>query len=161
MSIDWLGVAVWGFWATAAMTFLESAGRWLNVTTMSTPVILGTFVTPERDRATLLGTAFHFVLGWIFASLYALEFAAIGRATWWIGALTGAAHALVMFGIVFPALPAVHRHMAGPHAPPSPRRALQAPGFLALNYGRHTIFLSMFSHACFGAILGALYDTPS
>ncbi|MBI4512523.1 MAG: hypothetical protein HY702_00295 [Gemmatimonadetes bacterium] len=37
------------------------------------------------------------------------------------------------------------------------RRALEPPGFLALNYGRQTPLLSLLAHVVYGAVLGGFY----
>jgi hypothetical protein len=158
--MNWLGIFAWGFWATAVMTIIESAGRWAGLTRMSTPVLLGTAITADRDRATFFGTLMHVAFGWIFAALYALTFLAAGAANWWLGLVLGIVHTLFMFGVVFPTLPAIHPHMASLRAPPDECRALQPPGFLALNYGRPTVLVSLVSHAAYGTLLGLLYQVP-
>lgn len=159
--MDWLGLLVWGFWAIAAMTSIEAAARWLNLTRMSTPVLLGSAVSSDRDRATLWGTLIHAGFGWTFAALYALGFLAAGSSDWWIGLLMGLGQAVFMYAVIFPALPAIHPHMASTREPPGPHDALQPPGFLALNYGRNTIIVVLVSHAVYGTLFALLYDVPS
>lgn len=156
--MDWLGIAAWGLAATAAMTVVESFGLSLGLTRMSTPVLLGTAFVSDRDRATFVGTIAHVVLGWAFALAYALLFEAAHRASWWLGAGIGIGHELFMAAVILPLLPAVHPRMASERHGPDPTRAIQPPGFLALNYGRRTLLVGFVSHAIFGAILGALYS---
>ena len=40
---------------------------------------------------------------------------------------------------------------------PEPTKALEPPGFLALNYGRRTPLVTLVAHAVYGLILGAFY----
>lgn len=156
--MDWMTIIAGGLLATTALTIVHALGMWLGLTRMSTPVILGTMVSADRDRAMFSGTLIHLVLGWIFALLYGGLFEAAGFATWWLGALLGMAHELFMLGVVVPALPAIHPRMASERQGPDPTRALQPPGFLALNYGRQTVLVGALAHLLYGGILGALYQ---
>lgn len=56
-----------------------------------------------------------------------------------------------------PLLPSVHPSMASEHRGPEPTRALEPPGFLALNYGRSTPVITVAAHVVYGIVLGALY----
>jgi hypothetical protein len=156
--MHWIGVIAGGLVATAALTIVESLGLWLGLSRMSIPIILGTMVSADRDRATFIGTIIHLLVGWAFAVLYALTFEAAGFATWWFGALLGLGHELFMLGVIMPALPAVHPRMASERQGPDPTRALEPPGFLALNYGRQTVLVGAAAHVLYGGILGALYQ---
>ena len=44
---------------------------------------------------------------------------------------------------------------------PTVNRVLQPPGFLALNYGRRTPFVTIVAHLLYGAIIGAFYHLAS
>lgn len=156
--IDWLGILAGGLMATIALTVVYALGMSMGLTRMSTPVILGTMVSADRDRAMFYGTIIHLLLGWGFALLYAAAFEAAGMATWWLGALLGVVHELFMLGIVVPALPAIHPRMASERQGPDPTRALQPPGFLGLNYGRQSVLVGTAAHILYGAILGAMYQ---
>lgn len=155
--MDWLGIFAWGLCATAAMTTIESFGPWLGVSRMSTPLLVGTMFVADRDRAMAIGVALHVALGWGFALVYAALFEAAGFATWWLGLLFGLGHALFMLAVVLPVLPAAHPRLATERHGPTPTRALQSPGFLALNYGRNTALVSLLAYGVYGLILGALY----
>jgi uncharacterized membrane protein YagU involved in acid resistance len=155
------GAMLWGFIATTVLTTLLSAGQGLGFTRMSMPFILGTMVTPDRDRAPLIGFVIHFLNGWIFAFLYASLFESLGRATWWIGAVIGLGHGLVVLLAVMPLLPGLHPRMATEYRGPEPTRALEPPGFLALNYGRRTPVLALLAHVIYGVILGIFYHPVS
>lgn len=156
--MDWLAIVAGGLLATIALSIIYTAGLWLGLSRMSTPVILGTMVSADRDRAMFYGTIMHLLLGWVFALVYAGVFEAAGMATWWLGALLGIVHELFMLGVVVPALPAIHPRMASERQGPDPTRALQPPGFLSLNYGRQSVLVGTAAHILYGAILGAIYQ---
>lgn len=156
--MDWLGILAGGLLATVALSIVYALGLWMGLTRMSTPVILGTMVSADRDRAMFYGTVMHLLLGWMFALVYAGAFEAMAMATWWLGALLGLVHELFMLGVVIPALPAIHPRMASERQGPDPTRALQPPGFLSLNYGRQSVLVGAAAHVLYGAILGAIYQ---
>lgn len=148
---------LWGFVATMVLTTLMSAAQALGFSRMSIPFMLGTMVTPNRDRAPFVGFVIHLVNGWLFALIYAAAFESLGRATWWLGGMVGLVHALAVLVAVMPLLPGLHPRMASEHRGPEPTRALEPPGFLALNYGHRTPLIALLAHVFYGAILGAFY----
>jgi hypothetical protein len=150
-------VALWGFVATIVLTTLMSAAQGLGLSRMSLPLILGTMLTPDRDRAPMLGFLVHLANGWMFAIVYALAFESWGRATWWLGAGIGLVHALAVLIAVMPVLPGFHPRMASERRGPEPTRALEPPGFLALHYGHRTPAVTIVAHLVYGAILGGFY----
>jgi hypothetical protein len=150
-------VLLWGFVATVVLSITMASSQRLGFTRMSIPFLLGTMVTPKRDRAMLLGLLLHMMNGWIFAIVYALAFESWQWATWWLGAGIGLVHVLFVLTIGMPVIPAVHPRMVSEYFGPTPNRQLQPPGFLALNYGRRTPIVALVSHLLYGAILGAFY----
>jgi hypothetical protein len=152
---SWL---LWGFVATVVLTTLLACSQGLHLTRMSIPYMLGTMLTPHRDRAVWYGILFHMANGLAFSVIYVAAFHAWGGPTWWRGALIGLVHAAFVLGVGLPALPGVHPRMAGEHAGPTVVRQLEPPGFLALNYGIQTPVSVLIAHAAFGAILGAWYQ---
>jgi hypothetical protein len=144
----------WGFGATVLLTTVLSASQGLGLTRMNLPYLLGAMVTPDRDRAKVLGIAMHLVNGWIFAIIYFGVFAATGIATWWFGAAIGLAHGAFVAMVALPALPGIHPRMARPHAGPTSERRLEPPGFFARNYGLGTGVSILAAHLVFGAALG-------
>jgi hypothetical protein len=151
---DW---ALWGFVATVVLTTLMAGSQGLGLTRMNLPYLLGTMVTPNRDRAKVVGIAIHLVNGWVFALLYLAAFHALGRVGWWFGAAIGALHALFVLAVVMPALPGMHPRMASEHQGPTGVRQLEPPGFFALHYGFQTPISVFLSHVIYGAVLGAFY----
>jgi hypothetical protein len=150
-------ILLWGFLSTLVLTATMSASQELGLSRMSIPFMLGTMLTPDRSRAMVVGFSMHFVNGWAFALLYALVFQSLGLATWWLGALGGLVHGLVVLLVLLPLLPEVHPRMATERQGPTPTRMLQPPGFLALHYGRRTPLATLFAHLAYGGILGAFY----
>lgn len=148
---------LWGFVATLVMTTIMAGSVALGFSRISLPFIIGTMVTPNRNRAPLYGILIHLVNGWAFALLYVLAFQQWGRATWWAGAAIGLVHGMAVLTVLMPVLPGLHPRMASEHYGPEPTRALEPPGFMALHYGRHTPIVTLTAHVMYGVILGAFY----
>ena len=150
-------ILLWGLLATGLLTTLLRASQALHLTRMDVPFLLGTMVTPNRDRAKVIGFVIHFLNGWWMAFLYAAFFHAFGFATWWLGALMGLAHAAFVLIVVLPLLPGGHPRMASDYHGPDPTRLLEPPGFLAMNYGYQTPLATAIAHLAYGMVLGAFY----
>jgi len=155
--VNWGGWLLWGFIATLVLTTLMAGSQGLGFTRINLPYMLGTMVTPNRDRAKLVGFFLHLLNGWIFSLIYVAAFHLWGDAAWWGGALMG----LVQAGFVLTAgmrlMPCLHPRMASEEQGPDLMRQLEPPGFLALNYGIQTPISVVIAHIVFGIILGALY----
>lgn len=156
--MNWSELLLWGFVATLVMTTAMQAAMFLGLSRMSVPMLLGTIFTADREKAAVLGFTVHLTNGWAFAVLYAVVFESLGKATWWWGALFGALHAAVILAAMMPILPGLHPRMASERQGPEPTRALEPPGFLALNYGRRTPLVTLVAHLAYGIILGAGYQ---
>lgn len=150
-------ILLWGFAATVVLTTLTLAGQSLGLTRIDIPFIIGTMVTPDRDRAKIIGYAMHLFNGWVFAIVYALFFENLHIATWWFGASIGVVQGIVVVVALLPLLPGIHPRMVSDFRGPEPTRLLEPPGFLARNYGRATPLVTILGHAIYGAILGAFY----
>ena len=150
--LEWI---VWGFGATVVLTTIMAGCQGLGLTRMSLPFLLGTLVTPDRDRARILGIAIHLVNGWVLALVYLAVFRAWGGGGLVRGALVGAAHGLFVLTVLMPAFPGLHPRMAGEHRGPALTPRLEPPGFLALHYGYQTPLTLLVAHVVYGAILGA------
>lgn len=151
---SWL---LWGFGATCVLTFILAGSQGAGLTRMNIPFMLGTVVTPDRDRAKLYGIAIHLVNGWLFSLVYIAAFHATGRFSPWFGALIGIVHAAFVLTVGLPALPGLHPRMASEHRGPSVVRVLEPPGFLGLNYGVRTPVSVLLAHVVYGALLGLFY----
>jgi hypothetical protein len=153
-AIDWGGWAVFGLVATTGLTVVMVVAQLAGRTRLDLPLLLGTVVAEDPDRARAAGFVIHLVAGQVFAVFYAAGFTALGRATWWLGALFGLAHAVVALAVIVPLLPGVHPRMASPRAGPSERAVLEPPGLFALNYGLATPAVTVIAHVAYGAVLG-------
>jgi uncharacterized membrane protein YagU involved in acid resistance len=151
------GTVLWGFVATVVLTGLMAGSQRLGLTRMNIPFMLGSMMTPNRDRAKLIGFFVHMMNGWIFASVYAAAFQSWRRATWWLGAGIGLVHALFVLTAVMPIMPSMHPRMASEDQGPTPPRQLEPPGSMAFNYGRRTPISVILAHLIYGGILGAFY----
>ena len=158
--VNWSSWLFWGFVSTVVLTTVLTGSQGLGLTRMNMPYMLGTMLTPNRDRARLYGFGLHIVAGWIFSLLYVLAFGFLHEANWWIGALIGLVHALFVLVVGVSMLPGLHPRMASEQHGPSATRELEPPGFLALNYGIRTPVSVLISHLIFGAMLGAFYAVP-
>jgi hypothetical protein len=155
--MNWPSIALWGLIATLMMSALLAIAQGVGLTRISVPFILGTMVTEDRYTAMWSGLVLHILNGWAFALLYALAFQSLGRANVWLGAIGGLLHAAFVLLVLMPLLPGLHPRMASERQGPTPTRALQPPGFLALHYGRQTPIVTVLSHIAYGAIIGAFY----
>jgi hypothetical protein len=156
--MDWAGWAVFGVAATAALTALLIAAQMAGLTRLDIPLLLGTIVTEDPDRARVAGFFLHLGFGQMFALGYALGFAVLGIATWWLGALFGLLHVAIALTVIIPLLPGVHPRLASERAGPETRTVLEPPGMLALNYGRETPLVSAVAHVMYGIVLGLLVN---
>ena len=152
--MDLPGLLLWGFAGTTILTTMLRSSQAFGLTRMDIPLVLGLFITADRDRAKAYGFAIHLLNGWLFAVVYWGFFQYLMEAGWWLGALLGALHGLFVLIIMLPALPGVHPRMATDAMGPEPTRELEPPGFLALNYGRRTPIVTFIAHMVYGAILG-------
>jgi hypothetical protein len=154
--MDWAGWALFGLLATAILTGIMIAAQLVGWTRLDLPLLLGTIVTEDPDRARVVGFFIHLGIGEGFALGYAAGFALLDTATWWLGALFALAHVAVALTILVPLLPGVHPHMATERAGPATASTLEPPGLLALNYGAETPAVTIAAHLAFGIALGLL-----
>jgi hypothetical protein len=154
--MDWAGWALFGVVATTALTGVLIAAQMAGLTRLDIPLVLGTLVTDDPDRARVAGFFLHLGVGEGFALGYAAAFALLGEASWWIGGLLGLLHGVVALTVIVPLLPGVHPRMASPRAGLRSSAALEPPGFLAVNYGPETPLVTLLAHVAFGCALGIL-----
>jgi hypothetical protein len=154
--MDWAGWALFGLIATALLTVVMIAAQLMGSTRLDLPLLLGTMVTADPDRARVVGFFMHLAIGEAFALGYAATFALLDVATWWLGALLGLLHVAVALTILVPLLPGVHPRMASARAGPSSTAVLEPPGLLASNYGSQTAAVAIAAHLVYGIALGVL-----
>lgn len=154
--MDWSGWALFGLIATAALTVVMIAAQLTGRTRLDLPLVLGTVVTEDPDRARVAGFLIHLAVGQGFALGYAATFALLDRSSWWIGGLLGALHGAVALTVIVPLLAGVHPHMASHRAGPYSTAVLEPPGLLGLNYGLETPLVTGVAHVLYGILLGIL-----
>ena len=154
--MDWSGWALFGLIATTALTAVMIAAQLGGITRLDIPLILGTLVTEDPDRARVVGFFIHLAVGQGFALGYALTFALLATATWWLGALLGLLHGVVALGVIVPVLAGVHPRMASSRAGLASTAALEPPGLFALSYGAQTPAVALAAHLAYGVLLGTL-----
>jgi hypothetical protein len=154
--MDWGGWALFGLLATALLTAAMSVSQLVGWTRLDLPLLLGTMVSADPDRARVVGFFIHLGIGEGFALGYALAFALLDTATWWLGALLGLVHVAVALTILVPLLPGVHPRMASNRAGPRSLSTLEPPGLLGLNYGAEKPAVAIGAHLLFGIALGVL-----
>lgn len=155
--MNWFDALLWGFVATVVMETVMAGSQGIGWSRISMPFLLGTILTPDRNRAYALGLAVHFVNGWVIALGYAAIFENLNSATALAGALLGALQGLFVLTAVLPFIPGVHPRMATEGHGPHSSRGLQPPGFMARNYGWRTPLVTMAAHILYGLVLGVFY----
>ncbi|HEX8770138.1 MAG TPA: hypothetical protein VF711_05145, partial [Acidimicrobiales bacterium] len=90
--MDWAGWALFGLLATTALTAVMIAAQLAGLSRLDLPLILGTLVTEDPDRARVAGFVIHLGIGQGFALGYAASFALLGQAGWCLGGLLGLLH---------------------------------------------------------------------
>lgn len=154
--MDWEGWAVFGLLATGALTAVLVLSQLGGLTRMDLPMMLGTLVVGDPDRARVVGFVIHLGIGQVFALGYGLVFTLVGHAGWLLGVGLGLLHALVALTVLVPMLPGIHPRMASTRAGPATGPALEPPGLLGLNYGRQTVAVTVMAHLAYGLALGLL-----
>ena len=154
--MDWGGWAVFGVVATTLLTAVLIVFQLAGHTRLDLPLVLGTLVTSDPDRARVVGFFVHLAMGQFFALFYAAAFAALDRSDWWLGGLFGLVHAIVALAVIVPLLPGAHPRMASERAGPNSVALLEPPGLFALNYGLQTPTVTTVAHIAYGTLLGLL-----
>ena len=91
-----LGAIIAGLAGTAIMTMMMYIAPRMGMPKMDMPRILGTMFISKEGTATALGMVIHFMMGAIFAIIYALLWRlGLGSATWGWGLIFGAVHGIV------------------------------------------------------------------
>jgi hypothetical protein len=154
--MDWAGWALFGLLATTVLTALMISAQLGGLSRLDLPLIMGTVVTPDPDRARVAGFGIHLVLGQGFALGYATCFALLGEASWWLGGLLGALHGSLALTVLIPLLVGIHPRMASNRAGLRSTAVLEPPGLLGLNYGAQTPLITFTAHVGYGVALGLL-----
>ncbi len=154
--MDWAGWALFGLVATAVLTAVMITAQLGGLSRLDLPLLLGTVVTEDPDKARVAGFLIHLGVGQAFALGYAASFALLHRATWWLGGIFGLLHVAVALTVVVPLVAGVHPRMASARAGPTSTAMLEPPGPLGLNYGTQTPLVAVVAHLAYGIALGLL-----
>jgi hypothetical protein len=146
-----------GVIGTLAMTTIIKAATELGFTRMDFALLLGTAFTDNRRKARAIGYVVYFLIGVAFAEAYGEFFAIVGRASWELGALLGALHAIFTATVLVTVLlPVVHPRMATHDTAANDVTLIEPPGFLMLNYGRSSFVITLVAHVAYGALVGLI-----
>jgi hypothetical protein len=145
---------LWGFAATVILTTIMVGSKYLGLTRIDLPFMLGTIFTESRDKAVRIGFLSHMIMGWVFTFIYGAAFYFAELRTWWFGSAIGFVHAAFVLTAGLQIMTSFHPRMARPFQGPTPTRQLEPPGFLALNYGRGTPIATFLAHVIYGTVLG-------
>lgn len=174
MDFELLAALAAGLAATVVMTALMTMATRAGLTDMPPmPLVTGAMMTGDRRQAMAFGAVVHYlVMGTaVFGSLYGALFVAIGDASWWIGALIGVAHGLVVGAMFMPMMPTLHPRMSRSAAPartgldratvteqPDGEVRLAAPGFMGKDWGAMTPAGLVMGHAVYGVVAALVYS---
>jgi hypothetical protein len=154
--MDWAGWVLFGLAATTALTSVLIVAQMVGLTRLDLPLLLGTFVTDDPDRARIAGFFIHLLIGEGFAFGYAASFALLNEANWWLGGLLGLLHVGVALTVLVPLVAGAHPRIASTRAGRSTTAVLEPPGLLGLNYGVRTPVVAIAAHLVYGIALGML-----
>lgn len=158
MALHWWEGLVAGGVATVVMTLLMQIGAAMGMTRMNMPLMLGSMLVRERERARKLGWMMHFANGLAFGLVYALVFWAVDpvsvASAWWIGLVVGAVHGVVALAAM-PMMSAMHpRVRPAGAASAAGDVALPEFGFGGRGFGAGTPAGIMVGHLVFGLVWG-------
>lgn len=108
-----IGAIIAGLIGTAVMTLLMTVAPMMGMPKMNVIGMLGTMVTADPGTATAAGTFGHFMMGVIFAIIYAaLWTAGIGSPTALSGVVFGLVHGIIA-ALMMPLMLRVHPRPPG------------------------------------------------
>ncbi len=142
-----IGAIVAGVVGTIVISMIMAMAPRMGMPKMAIWEMLGSMFNKDGNNA--LGWVIHFMMGVIFAIIYAALWAAgIGSATLVSGAIFGVAHFLVA-GLMMGGMPMMH---AGIKA-----GTVQAPGVLMLSAGVMGFMGGLIGHAVYGLVVALVY----
>jgi hypothetical protein len=143
-----VGAIVAGIVGTIVMTMVMVMAPKMGMPKMDIVGMLGSMFSPESNR--MVGMVMHFMMGVVFAIVYALLWnAGIGTAGLLWGLIFGAGHWLVS-GLMMGGVPMMH---AGVKA-----GTVNAPGVYMTNNGGMMAFMGgLVGHLIFGLVVALVY----
>ena len=142
-----IGAIVAGLAGTVVISMIMAMAPKMGMPKMAIWEMLGSMFS--KDGNNTLGWIIHFMMGVIFAIIYAALWAAgIGSATLLSGVIFGVVHFFVA-GLMMGGMPMLH---AGIKA-----GTVQAPGVLMLNSGVMGFMGGLIGHAIYGLVVALVY----
>jgi len=143
-----IGAVIAGVFGTLVMSLVMAMAPSMGLPKMDIVGMLGSML--QRDGNRPLGWGIHFMMGIVFALIYAILWSiGIGAATLLWGLVFGAVHWLGA-GLMMGGVPAMH---AGVKA-----GTVQAPGVFMLNTGGSMAFMGgLIGHLVFGLVVALVY----
>jgi hypothetical protein len=174
VEFDLVAALVGGFVGTVAMTAMMMASKKAGMSDMPPmPLVMGSMMTGDRKKAMAIGGMIHLiVMGTIvFGIAYGLLFDAFDNDAWWVGALIGAAHGVLVGAVFMPMMPFMHPRMSKEVVGSGARGGsetvvidangaveLAAPGFMGSGWGGMTPAGLVMGHVVYGFVLALLYN---
>jgi uncharacterized membrane protein YagU involved in acid resistance len=163
----WVGLVA-GFAGTLVMSAAMAMAHRANMTGMPPiPLIMGTMMTGDRRRASMMGTFAHYlVMGSVmFGLTYAWLFSAFDSSSWLTGLVIGAVHGLVVGAAAMPVMPAMHPRMEPVATGPTGEAVteiggevrLSAAGFMGIRWGGMTPVGLLMGHIIYGVVVALVY----
>lgn len=158
-----------GFVASVVMTLMMTGAKAAGMTGMPPmPLVMGAMFSGDRKKAMAVGGMAHFVMMGtiVFGLAYAAAFAALDEDAWWVGALIGAVHGLVVGVVAMPMMPSMHPRMSDDLPGPGGQTVVEtagevqlaAPGLLGARWGGMTPLGLVMGHAVYGVVLALVYS---
>lgn len=143
-----IGAIVAGVVGTIVMSMIMLMAPKMGMPKMAIWEMLGSMFS--KDGNNVLGWAMHFMMGVIFAIIYAALWAfGVGSATWVNGLVFGAVHWLIA-GLMMGGVPVMH---AGVKA-----GTVKAPGlYMTADGGMMSFVGGLIGHAVYGLIVALVY----
>ncbi|MGE0795352.1 MAG: hypothetical protein AB7I38_17865 [Dehalococcoidia bacterium] len=173
VEFDLFAALVAGAAATAVMSAMMTMAASAGMTDMpSMPLVTGSMIAGSRGMAMRIGSAMHYLMMGtiVFGLAYAALFTAFDDDSWWVGALFGLAHGVILGVVFMPMMPAVHprmRHELVGVAVPGGRGTvavdeagevqLAAPGVLGMRWGGMTPVGMLMGHVVYGLVAALVY----
>lgn len=106
--MDFISAIIAGILGTLVMTAMIYVAPMLGMPKMDIIGMLGTMFTPNTGTATIVGIVAHFMMGAVFALIYALLWSlGIGTPNWLWGLIFGAVHGVLAM-ITMPMMTKMH-----------------------------------------------------
>lgn len=157
-----------GFVATIVMSLMMAGAKAAGMTNMTPmPLVMGAMFSGDRKKALTIGAMAHYLMMGtiVFGIGYAALFTAFDEDAWWLGALIGAVHGLVVGLMAMPMMPSMHPRMSSTLPGPDGQTVVEtggevqlaAPGVLGARWGGMTPVGLLMGHVVYGLVLALVY----